>query len=348
MSQAGDEKKGKPQSAAMMAFKQQKLKAWQPVLTPFWVITTFTCVGTFFLIIGIALASSSSGIAECVVEYDGPVSWDDIREPKTVEVTITADKCTGLGSGDTISGDLFFYYQMERFYQNHRNYVRSKSDIQLRGEVFTDSGDSALTTCSAWVNDDQDRVYSPCGLIARSVFNDTYELYQGKEARAEFRVPIDDSAETITWKSDRDTKFNNPDLKPENADYAKINQWLDPTIFPNQVENGHFIVWMRTAGLPTFRKLWGKVTLDAQSDKQLKLPVTVKVTNRYPVKQYGGTKAVVLSTTSWMGGRNPFLAGCYLVVGSLCLAFALAFLVRHCRNPRSLGDIHYLQWINNR
>eukprot|EP00386_Alphamonas_edax_P013582 GDKI01041936.1.p1 GENE.GDKI01041936.1~~GDKI01041936.1.p1 ORF type:complete len:357 (+),score=89.42 GDKI01041936.1:44-1072(+) len=342
MSQAGEEKKGKPQSAGMMAFKQQKLKAWQPVLTPFWVITTFTCVGTVFLIIGIALASSSNGIAECVVEYDGPEKWEDIKTPKTIDVTITADKCTGLGSGDTISGDLFLYYQLERFYQNHRNYVRSKSDAQLRGEVFTDSSDTYLSTCSAWLTDDDGKIYSPCGLIARSVFNDTYAMYQGEAAnvKPETRVTIDDDAKTIAWESDRETKFHNPDTTD-----PKINQWLDPTIFPNKVENGHFIVWMRTAGLPTFRKLWGKVKA---TDDKLTLPVTVQVVNRYPVSQYGGTKSIVLSTTSWMGGRNPFLAGCYLVVGSLCLAFALAFLVRHCRNPRSLGDIHYLQWINNR
>jgi hypothetical protein len=29
-------------------------------------------------------------------------------------------------------------------------------------------------------------------------------------------------------------------------------QWLN-------VEQEHFIVWMRTAGLPNFRKLWGKI-----------------------------------------------------------------------------------------
>jgi len=27
----------------------------------------------------------------------------------------------------------------------------------------------------------------------------------------------------------------------------------------------HFIVWMRTAGLPTFRKLWGKINQNLES-----------------------------------------------------------------------------------
>ena len=36
------------------------------------------------------------------------------------------------------------------------------------------------------------------------------------------------------------------------ADSWKDIQWID-------MEDPHFIVWMRTAGLPDFRKLWGKI-----------------------------------------------------------------------------------------
>ena len=31
----------------------------------------------------------------------------------------------------------------------------------------------------------------------------------------------------------------------------------------------HFIVWMRTAGLPNFRKLWGKLSVDGKTDLDL-------------------------------------------------------------------------------
>jgi len=31
------------------------------------------------------------------------------------------------------------------------------------------------------------------------------------------------------------------------------------------MENEHFIVWMRTAGLSTFRKLWGKIEEDLKT-----------------------------------------------------------------------------------
>jgi hypothetical protein len=48
-------------------------------------------------------------------------------------------------------------------------------------------------------------------------------------------------------------KFKNieEDLPAGKTDYKEV-QWLD-------MKNEHFIVWMRTAGLPNFRKLWGRI-----------------------------------------------------------------------------------------
>lgn len=36
-------------------FYQQRLKAWQPILTPKWVIITFLAIGIPFIIIGVLL-----------------------------------------------------------------------------------------------------------------------------------------------------------------------------------------------------------------------------------------------------------------------------------------------------
>jgi len=43
----------------------------------------------------------------------------------------------------------------------------------------------------------------------------------------------------------------NKDKNPSKKNWQDI-QWHD-------MEDEHFIVWMRTAGLPNFRKLWGKI-----------------------------------------------------------------------------------------
>ena len=51
----------------------------------------------------------------------------------------------------------------------------------------------------------------------------------------------------------------------------------------------------------------------------------------YPVVVFGGTKRMILSTTSWLGGKNPFLGVAYIVVGSMCILIGFIFLIVHLR-----------------
>jgi len=45
----------------------------------------------------------------------------------------------------------------------------------------------------------------------------------------------------------------------------------------------HFIVWMRTSGLPVFRKLWGRVDRDLEQGDYY-----VKIGNNYETKAFLG------------------------------------------------------------
>lgn len=90
--------------------------------------------------------------------------------------------------------------------------------------------------------------------------------------------------------------------------------------------NEHFIVWMRTAGLPTFRKLWGKIEEDLP-----KGVYQIEIENNYKVSNFKGTKSFVLSTTNSLGGKNYFLAVCYITVGTLCMLFAFIFCIAYVR-----------------
>jgi hypothetical protein len=45
------------------AFKQQQLRAWQPILTPFPVILSFLIVGIIFIPVGVALLIASNNVS---------------------------------------------------------------------------------------------------------------------------------------------------------------------------------------------------------------------------------------------------------------------------------------------
>lgn len=92
----------------------------------------------------------------------------------------------------------------------------------------------------------------------------------------------------------------------------------------------HFIVWMRTAGLPNFRKLWGKIERPLEPGSYY-----VNITNKYDVASFDGKKSFVLSTTNALGGKNYFLAICYIVVGALCIVFAIIFLIAFLKKKSS-------------
>ena len=67
---------------------------------------------------------------------------------------------------------VYVYYELENFYQNHRRYVKSRDDVQLReGKLLTASD---LSDCEPLIqsqNGTKSPIRHPCGLIAGSFFN---------------------------------------------------------------------------------------------------------------------------------------------------------------------------------
>lgn len=54
----------------------------------------------------------------------------------------------------------------------------------------------------------------------------------------------------------------------------------------------------------------------------------------YPVQGYKGTKSLVISTVSWIGGKNPFLGWAYVAASCVFVFLALAGTIRHLLKPR--------------
>jgi len=104
------------------AFKQQRLKAWQPILTPKPVIFSFLIIGIVFIPIGAGIVYSSNQVVDVDVRYD--------------ELCDVGNICNlTLHVKEKMEPPVYMYYRLENFYQNHRRYVRSRNDDQLKGSI---------------------------------------------------------------------------------------------------------------------------------------------------------------------------------------------------------------------
>ena len=109
----------------------------------------------------------------------------------------------------------------------------------------------------------------------------------------------------------------------------------------NGYEHEDLIVWMRTAALPQFRKLYRKVGTTLKDGKY-----KVKIGYNYPVASFKGKKRFLLSTTSAIGGKNSFLGIAYVTVGSLSLISAAIFfgMMMMDKNGRAEPDLNNMKW----
>lgn len=87
--------------------------------------------------------------------------------------------------------------------------------------------------------------------------------------------------------------------------------------------NEHFIVWMRYAGLPTFRKLWGRLMT---TDLEKGVTYSITIENKFDVEPFEGSKSIVFSTTNSLGGKSYKLAWCFFIAGAFT-AMYFCFLI---------------------
>ncbi|XP_051134845.1 putative ALA-interacting subunit 2 [Andrographis paniculata] len=311
-------------SKVIYQFTQQNLPACKPVLSPAWVISMFFVVGVVFIPIGIVSLHASRSVVEVVYRYDGECIPESFRSNKLAYIMDSSihKNCTiYLKIPNHMKAPIDIYYQLDNYYQNHRRYVKSRCDQQLlHGLRYRD-----ISLCAP-KDVEHGLPIVPCGLISWSLFNDTYTFFRGMDK-------LDVNRKNIAWKSDRDHKFGKQ-VYPFNFQNGSLigGASLDPNIPLSDQED--LIVWMRTSALPTFRKLYGRIEEDLYPDDI----ITVKVLNNYNTYSFSGSKKIVLSTSSWLGGHNNFLGTAFISVGISFIFLAIVFLLLHLRNPRQFGD----------
>ncbi len=271
----------------------------RPILTPKTVLPLFFAIGIIFAPIGGVLLYASAQVQMIQLDYTmcyktAPMTGFETMPAENVEMHFksasNASKASAMWmrkpitvsfDGVPVPGDIWqcslqfdipesmgppvlFYYHLTNFYQNHRRYVNSFFDKQLKGEAFTnttvkDSNCDPLELNSTGVP------YYPCGLIANSLFNDTFSspvLLNVQDGSNDNETYVMQNRTNIAWNSDKALYGNFPSTMkysdvapPPNWAHRFPHGYTDSNPPPNLAEDEPFMVWMRTAGLPTFSKL---------------------------------------------------------------------------------------------
>lgn len=140
----------------------------------------FLIFGISFLTLGVALYVMSGKVSFVSLQYNNICpAYNGVNRVCNLNFTVE----------QTMFAPIFAYYELSSFYQNHKRYVKSRNVVQLAGNQI--SMDDAFRSCEPIVTNanlglkyafdgvtelDPNAVAVPCGLIAKSHFNDTYRL----------------------------------------------------------------------------------------------------------------------------------------------------------------------------
>uniref|UniRef100_A0A7S2WPH8 Cell cycle control protein 50A n=1 Tax=Eucampia antarctica TaxID=49252 RepID=A0A7S2WPH8_9STRA len=354
------------------AINQQRMKSWNPILDPVWVICTYIILGIIFIPVGLKINSIADGVSELSQKYD---SHDDTTLDCHIgDNTNTNKTCTvSFVTKDDMEPPILVYYEIKNFYQNHRKYITSRDDKQLFGYVG-DRTKQSKDLCSP-LDQLGNISISPCGLIANTLFNDVIKLVGGKDNKGQDLILVEKG---IAWQSDIDYKFKQPDTfrrescdcadcpcdppkwsctnsTPFKDDYGKCWKYFYPNkahtqylyeTYPmvvNPIEgvmNEHFIVWMNAAAVTPFRKLYGYIEEPVAKGETLAFQIQAN----WEVKSFKGSKTLIVSTTEIFGGKNKALGQVFIVCGGFLLSLGFLFGVKHFVWPRKVGSKKYLRF----
>lgn len=300
------------------------MPTWKPRLTLQWVVCTLFATGVLFLCLGAPLTKASNDAVYQTLRYDNLQACRDAEGGGECVVDMVVE--------EDMEAPLFLYYRLTSFHQNHRRYVKSRSDIQLRGDEATSAElrrdcDPLVEYGDAYGGRNaslRGKYLYPCGLVANSMFTDVFRGAEVRRASGGGFTPLaagSDWLETgIAWSTDLGKKFSPMEVDPDEFTSESPRGFTLPP-----VQDEHFVVWMRSASEPSFNKLYARLPHTSLAAGDV---LRLRVVNSYPTSFFDGTKSLVLSRTTWAGSRDPFLGPAYLFYAFLCFALAGAFVLR--------------------
>lgn len=332
-------KKEKDQIKNQATFKQ--IKAYDPKVTSGQITIFCFVLAIFCFSFGSHVYYESQKLTEIIIDYTNCRNSLDNNSLACEDQLANSLPCQCIIEfqvENDIKPNVFVYYQIANFYQNHRLYMQSVDRKQLLGY---DSAD-----CKNYHNWDETakKPIAPCGKIANSMFNDSFAI-----TNLSFNQTVPLLKTGLTFQMDKLYNYHNPeptsDLKEAFKKYSKPQNWPKPPyeldekdIHNNGYRNEQFIVWMRNAAIPLFRKLYARINHN-HSNYTNGLPkghYNLTILYNYPTKSLNGKKSFVIANTSIYGGKNdPFIIVIF-VTGLLYLMISIFQLFLYIYFQRSI------------
>jgi len=172
----------------------------QLVFTTRCTVTTLLVLGAVFVVMGVlSLEWQAQSVVTQFVYYDHAGEAPCQSELGVCSFEFEVEK--------EIPGPVHMYYSLTNFYQNHRRFINSREDRQLRGTFGDAYGDTDMgfPGCDLYeVDREVDGVkvfHYPCGLVAKSIFNDTFSLSTAAGDAVPWR------ADGIAWDASKHGMF---------------------------------------------------------------------------------------------------------------------------------------------
>lgn len=152
--------------------------------------------------------------------------------------------------------------------------------------------------------------------------------------------------EGIAWTTDKESKFKYVSLGSDEIDQGPRQNQTGLNL--PRADDEDFIVWMRAAALPDFRKLHrviyelpnGGTTLPKGTK------INIDIVSWFPTSDFDGEKWVTIAKTEWCGGANHALAWTYIVVACVAIGLTVTFAILLLFGSRKMADVNRFSWHN--